>query len=122
VTGWACSWTAAPRPENTSESAVRAYFKGPNAADLKATVSVFAEDGSVMAVATIVASIELMNSPTSTIPKTSRRDGPGSPADGACKPTERSIATVVSLPNDCDGGFRRALKGRTKASQPGQPA
>src|SRR5580698_3559113 len=53
------------------------------------------------AVATIVVSIELMNSATATIPKISRRDGLGSPADGACKPTECSIATVVSLPNDC---------------------
>jgi hypothetical protein len=54
------------------------------------------------AVATIVASIELMNSPTATIPKISPRVGPGSPADGACMPAEYSIAKVVSLSNDCD--------------------
>jgi hypothetical protein len=61
------------------------------------------------AVATIVESIELMNSAVATIPKMSRRDGPGSPADGTCKPTECSIATVVTLPNDCGQAFRRIL-------------
>ena len=53
------------------------------------------------AVATIVASIELMNSPTATIAKIRWRDGPGPGVDGAAsRPAECSIATVVSLSND----------------------
>ncbi len=38
------------------------------------------------AVATMVESIEVMNSPTATIPKISRRDGLRLSADVACKP------------------------------------
>src|ERR1700761_8932281 len=52
------------------------------------------------AVATIVVSIELMNKPTATIAKIRWREGPGSPGVRAATPTESSIATVVSLPND----------------------
>jgi len=47
-----------------------------------------------------VVSIELMNNPTATIAKTSLRDDPGSPADGARRPTGCSVVTVVRLPND----------------------
>ena len=54
------------------------------------------------AVATIVVSIELMNNPTATIAKISRRDDPGAPGDGACSPAGCSIATIVSLPNEYD--------------------
>jgi hypothetical protein len=67
-------------------------------------------------VATIVASIELMNSPTATIAKIRWRDGPGSPGDGvAATPAECSIATVVSLSNDPRLAGRASAGARTWA-------